>query len=117
MVVTRYVGGAIRVIHLQGSSAHTLLGADGVQLELPLRPTLCDQRCIYVASAHGKQRDAVDKPFSGGDFKMTATQSMNRSVLLAGVLCIPMFYAFMKGDFVVILMSVVAGYEIHALLG
>lgn len=48
---------------------------------------------------------------------MTATQSMNRSVLLAGVLCIPMFYAFMKGDFVVILMSVVAGYEIHALLG
>ena len=35
---------------------------------------------------------------------------MNRSILLAGVLCIPVFYALMKGDFVVILMSVVAGF-------
>ena len=42
---------------------------------------------------------------------------MNRSVLLAGVLCIPVFSALLKGDFVVILMSVVAGYVIHTLLG
>ena len=42
---------------------------------------------------------------------------MNRSVLLAGGLCIPVFYALMRGDFVVILMSVVAGYVIHTLLG
>jgi len=42
---------------------------------------------------------------------------MNRSILLAGVLCIPVFCALMKGDFVVILMSVVAGYVIHTLLG
>ncbi len=41
---------------------------------------------------------------------------INRSALLAGVLCIPVFYALLKGDFVVILMSVVAGYVIHTLL-
>ena len=59
----------------------------------------------------------MDKPFLGGDFKLAATQSMNRSVLLTGILCIPVFYALMKGDFVVILISVVAGYVIHTLLG
>ena len=42
---------------------------------------------------------------------------MSRSVLLAGALCIPVFYALMEGDLVVILMSVVAGYVIHTLLG
>ena len=42
---------------------------------------------------------------------------MNRPVLLASVLGIPVFYALLKGDFVVILMSVVAGYVIHTLLG
>ena len=41
---------------------------------------------------------------------------MNHSLLLACVLCIPVFYALLKGDFVVILMSVVAGYVIHTLL-
>ena len=41
---------------------------------------------------------------------------MNRSVLLAGVLCILVFYALLKADFVVILMSVVAGYVIHTCL-
>jgi hypothetical protein len=41
---------------------------------------------------------------------------MNRSLLLAGVLCIPVFYALLKGDFVVILMSIVAAYVIHTLL-
>ena len=40
---------------------------------------------------------------------------MSRSVLLAGALCIPVFYVLMKGDLVVILMSVVAGYVIHTL--
>ena len=42
---------------------------------------------------------------------------MSRSVLLAGALSIPVFCALMKGDLVVILMSVVAGYVIHTLLG
>ena len=41
---------------------------------------------------------------------------MNRSLLLAAVLCVPVVYALLKGDFVVILMSVVAGYVIHTLL-
>ena len=59
----------------------------------------------------------MDISFSGGDFDLAATQSMNRSVLLAGALCIPVVYALVHGDFVVILMSVVAGYVIHTLLG
>ena len=42
---------------------------------------------------------------------------MHRSVLLASALCITVFCALLKGDFVVILMSVVAGYVIHTLLG
>ena len=41
---------------------------------------------------------------------------MNRSLLLAGVLCVQVFYALLKGDFVVILMSIVAAYVIHTLL-
>ena len=64
-----------------------------------------------------KNSDALDKSFSGGDFNLAATQSMSRSVLLAGALCIPVLYALIKGDLVVILMSVVAGYVIHTLLG
>ena len=59
----------------------------------------------------------MDISFSGGDFDLAATQPMNRSVLLAGALCIPVVYALVQGDFVVILMSVVAGYVIHTLLG
>ena len=58
----------------------------------------------------------MDSLVSGGDLKLVAPQAMNRSVLLAGVLCIPVFYALLKGDFVVILMSVVAGYVLHTLL-
>ena len=42
---------------------------------------------------------------------------MNRSVILGGVVCIGVFYALLSGDFIVILMSVVAGYVIHTLLG
>ena len=59
----------------------------------------------------------MDITFSSGDFDLAAAQSMNRSVLLAGALCIPVVYALVQGDFVVILMSVVAGYVIHTLLG
>ena len=40
----------------------------------------------------------MDKPFSGGDFKVVATQTMKRSVVLAGVLYIPVLYALLKGD-------------------
>jgi len=42
---------------------------------------------------------------------------MNRSVLVGGVVCVGVFYALLNGDFIVILMSVVAGYVIHTLLG
>ena len=53
---------------------------------------------------------------------------MSRSVLLAAALSVPVFYALLEGEFliilvaviagyVVILMSVVAGYVIHTLLG
>ena len=59
----------------------------------------------------------MDITFSGGDFDLAARQSMNRSVLLAGALCIPVAYALVQGDFVVILMSVFACYVIHTLLG
>jgi hypothetical protein len=30
---------------------------------------------------------------------------------------VPIFYALLRGDFIVILMSIVAGYIIHTLLG
>ena len=40
----------------------------------------------------------MDISFSGGDFDLAATQSINRSVLLAGVLCIPVLYALLKDD-------------------
>ena len=59
----------------------------------------------------------MDISFSGGDFDLAATQSMHRSVLFAGALCIPVVYALVQGDFVVILISVLAGYLIHTLLG
>ena len=59
----------------------------------------------------------MDISFSAREFDLAATQSMNRSVLFAGALCIPVVYALVQGDFVVILISVVAGYVIHTLLG
>ena len=59
----------------------------------------------------------MDISFSGGNFDLAATQSLNYSVLFAGTLCIPVVYAVVQGDFVVILISVVAGYLIHTLLG
>ena len=40
----------------------------------------------------------MDITFSGGDFDLAATQSMNRSVLLADVFCIPVLYALLKDD-------------------
>ena len=59
----------------------------------------------------------MDISFSGGDFDLAATQSMNCSVLFAGALCIPVVFALVRGDFVVILMWVVTGCVIHTLLG
>jgi hypothetical protein len=41
---------------------------------------------------------------------------MNRSILLAIVLCIPVFYALLRGDFLVVLFAVIASYVIHTLL-
>jgi hypothetical protein len=43
-------------------------------------------------------------------------QPMNRSILLAILLCIPVFYALLRGDFLVVLFAVIAGYVIHTLL-
>ena len=40
-----------------------------------------------------------------------------RSALVSIVVGIGVFYALVTGDFVIILMSVVAGYVIHTLLG
>lgn len=40
-----------------------------------------------------------------------------RSVLVGIVVGIGVFYALLTGDFVIILMSVVAGYVIHTLVG
>jgi hypothetical protein len=51
------------------------------------------------------------------DSRSLSVGQMDRSLLLGGVVCIGVFYALLTGDFVVILMSVVAGYVIHTLLG
>ena len=40
-----------------------------------------------------------------------------RSALVGIVVGIGVFYALLRGDFAVILMSIVAGYVIHTLLG
>ena len=40
-----------------------------------------------------------------------------RSVLVGIVVGIGVFYSLLTGDFIIILMSVVAGYVIHTLLG
>jgi hypothetical protein len=40
-----------------------------------------------------------------------------RSVVVGIVMGIGVFYALLSGDFILILMSVVAGYVIHTLLG
>jgi hypothetical protein len=40
-----------------------------------------------------------------------------RSVVVGIVMGIGVFYALLSGDFIIILMSVVAGYVIHTLLG
>ena len=53
--------------------------------------------------------------FSSGDFDLAATQSLNHTILLADVLCIPVFWALMKGDLVVILMQLVDDYVIRML--
>lgn len=42
---------------------------------------------------------------------------MTRSALLAAALSVPIFYALLEGEFLVILVAVIAGYVIHTLLG
>ena len=42
---------------------------------------------------------------------------MSRSVLLAAALSVPVFYALLEGEFLIILVAVIAGYVIHTLLG
>lgn len=39
-----------------------------------------------------------------------------RSVLVGGIVGSGVFYALLTGDFIIILMSVIAGYVIHTLL-
>ena len=55
--------------------------------------------------------------FFSGDFDLAATQSLNHTISLADVLCIPQFCALKKGVFMVVLMWLVADYVIHMLLG
>ena len=89
---TGRTGGSSGAVLLQGPITGALLGADGIQLGVLVRVTLRDSRSLSVGQ-------------------------MDRSLLLGGVVCIGVFYALLTGDFVVILMSVVAGYVIHTLLG
>ena len=71
-----------------------------------------------IYSLRYEQSQRADEGSTGArSSSLSGCYLMNRSVLLAGVLCIPVFYALLKGDFVVILMSVVAGYVIHTLIG
>jgi len=85
-------GGSSSFVLCQRATASALLGAHSIQLGVSVR--------IAVRDPHGL-------PVNG----------MNRSVLVGGVACVGVFYALLTGDFVVILMSVVAGYVIHTLLG
>lgn len=89
---TGRAGGSSSAVLRQGPITGALLGADGIQLGVLVRVTLRDSRSLSVGQ-------------------------MDRSLLLGGVVCIGVFYALLTGDFVVILMSVVAGYVIHTLLG
>ena len=85
-------GGPSRSLLCQRATARTLLGAHSIQLGVSVRIAVRDPRGIPVSR-------------------------MNRSVLVGGVVCVGVFYALLSGDFIVILMSVVAGYVIHTLLG
>ena len=89
---TGRAGSSSGAVLRQGPITGALLGADGIQLGVLVRVTLRDSRSLSVGQ-------------------------MDRSLLLGGVVCIGVFYALLTGDFVVILMSVVAGYVIHTLLG
>ena len=81
-----------RSVLCQGPTAGALLGAHSIQLGVLVRIAVRDPRGLTV-------------------------NRMNHSVLLGVLVCIGVFYALLTGDFVVILMSVVAGYVIHTLLG
>jgi len=89
---TGRAGGSSGAVLRQGPITGALLGADGIQLGVLVRVALRDSRSLSIGL-------------------------MDRSLLLGGVVCIGVFYALLTGDFVVILMSVVAGYVIHTLLG
>jgi hypothetical protein len=89
---TGRAGGSSGAVLRQGPITGALLGADGIQLGVLVRVTLRDSRSLSVGQ-------------------------MDRSLLLGGVVCIGVFYALLTGDVIVILMSVVAGYVIHTLLG
>ena len=89
---TGRAGSSSGAVLRQGPTTGALLGADGIQLGVLVRVALRDSPSLSVGR-------------------------MDRSVLLGGVVCIGVFYALLTGDFVVILMSVVAGYVIHTLLG
>ena len=89
---TGRAGGSSGAVLRQGPITGALLGADGIQLGVLVRVALRDSRSLSIGL-------------------------MDRSLLLGGVVCIGVFYALLTGDFVVILMSVVAGYVIHTLFG
>ena len=89
---TGRAGGSSGAVLRQGPITGALLGADGIQLGVLVRVALRDSRSLSIGQ-------------------------MDRSLLLGGVVCIGVFYALLTGDFIVILMSVVAGYVIHTLLG
>ena len=89
---TGRTGGSSGAVLRQGPITGALLGADDIQLGVLVRVALRDSRSLSVGR-------------------------MDRSLLLGGVVCIGVFYALLTGDFVLILMSVVAGYVIHTLLG
>ena len=42
---------------------------------------------------------------------------MSRSVLLAAAVSVPVFYALLEGEFLIIFVALIAGYVIHTLLG
>ena len=59
------------------------------------------------------QRDGAN---GRGTWRGPRGRMNQRSVLVGGIVCIGVFYALLTGDFIIILMSVIAGYVIHTLL-
>ena len=57
----------------------------------------------------------IDRPPTS--LQRSCHSPVNRSVLLAAALSVPVFYALLEGEFLIILVAVIAGYVIHTLLG